>query len=71
MEMERRGVVETRRGQGTFVTSDTELLESRRQELAHNQIFLFLESMKQLGYTPHDIMSMVNNSMQAKEDTHS
>ncbi|CAM4441866.1 GntR family transcriptional regulator [Paenibacillus tarimensis] len=71
MEMERQGVVETRRGQGTFVTTDIELLERLRQELARNQISLFLESMKQLGYSPHDIMSMIGISMQAKEDTKS
>ncbi|MGM1045009.1 MAG: GntR family transcriptional regulator [Bacillota bacterium] len=71
MEMERRGVVETRRGQGTFVTTDIELLERLRQELARNQIFLFLENMRQLGYNPFEIMSMINSSMQAKEDTNS
>ncbi|WP_028595425.1 GntR family transcriptional regulator [Paenibacillus assamensis] len=71
MEMERRGVVETKRGQGTFVTTDIELLEHLRQELARNQILLFLQSMKQLGYSSHDIMNMINCSMHTKEDTKS
>ncbi|MCL6457829.1 MAG: GntR family transcriptional regulator [Gorillibacterium sp.] len=68
MEMERRGIVETRRGQGTFVTLNIEMLEYLRKELAENQISILIDKLNQLGYTPQDISNMILSSMQPKED---
>jgi DNA-binding transcriptional regulator YhcF (GntR family) len=54
-EMDRIGLTETRRGQGTFVTESQETVNRFREELASTVIDEFLEKMQSLGYTWRDI----------------
>lgn len=61
-EMEREGLTETRRGQGTFITTSRERVDQFRTELAHRVMEEFLQKMKSLGYSWEDIL----NDLQAK-----
>lgn len=54
-EMDRNGLTETRRGQGTFITSSQERVDTFRSELAKQWVTEFLEKMISLGYTWEDI----------------
>lgn len=49
-ELEKLGLVYTKRTSGRFITEDLELLNTMKQELARTHMDLFLESMKQLGF---------------------
>lgn len=56
-ELEREGILESRRGQGTFVTEQEDRLVQLRENLKHEQILTFVEVMQEMGYSPNEITS--------------
>jgi GntR family transcriptional regulator len=54
-ELERDGLTETRRGQGTFITTSQERVERFRTELMQRVVEEFLEKMQSLGYSWDEI----------------
>jgi len=48
-ELDRDHLTETRRGQGTFITSDSETVELVKKALAREAVIAFVSSMKNLG----------------------
>lgn len=50
-ELEKDGLVYSKRTSGRFVTDDPERLDRLRSELADVEIARFLDAMKRLGYT--------------------
>ncbi|PRX39025.1 GntR family transcriptional regulator [Planifilum fimeticola] len=66
-ELERDGLTETRRGQGTFITTSQERVERIRNELAQHAIEEFLEKMQSLGYSWEEIERCLQDKK--KEDT--
>jgi GntR family transcriptional regulator len=54
-EIERYGLTETRRGQGTYITTSQEKVNHFRQELARKIMDEFFEKMRNLGYSHEDI----------------
>ena len=49
-ELERTGLVYTQRTAGRFVTEDAAVVDSAKQELAHQQVGAFLRRMERRGY---------------------
>jgi GntR family transcriptional regulator len=62
-EMEQMELVETLRGQGTFVKSNPTLLKRLRDELANQAVTGFLAEMQSLGYSKRDIATRVNSEL--------
>lgn len=58
-ELERDGLTEKRRGQGTFVTTERERVDAFRTELARKAIDDFLLKMQNLGFTWEDIEAYI------------
>ncbi|MGM0421161.1 MAG: GntR family transcriptional regulator [Bacillota bacterium] len=58
-EMENKGLVETKRGLGTFVTDSSEDIENIRAEMAAEMVKNFLNEMQALGYTRTQIEHLV------------
>ena len=56
-ELEREGILETKRGQGTFVSEQQDLLVLQRDKLKHEQIQQFVHVMREMGYSPSEILS--------------
>ncbi|MRN52548.1 GntR family transcriptional regulator [Paenibacillus monticola] len=56
-ELEREGILETKRGQGTFVTEQEERLVEQRVQLQHEQIQLFVQVMQEMGCSSQEIIS--------------
>ncbi|WP_409276201.1 GntR family transcriptional regulator [Neobacillus sp. SCS-31] len=56
-ELEREGILETKRGQGTFVSEQQDLLVLQREKLKHEQIQQFVNVMREMGYSPSEILS--------------
>lgn len=54
-ELEEMKIVETRRGQGTFVTEDQSALTDMREQLKQEEISEFVKGMHSLGYTDAEI----------------
>ena len=55
-EMERMGIVETRRGQGTFITENEEILANLKIRLQTDIIQSFVTSMRDIGFTKKEIV---------------
>ena len=53
-EMEREGLTETLRGQGTFIRNDPALLLQIRSEMARGAVQQFIEEMRGLGIEPEE-----------------
>ncbi|RKD73380.1 GntR family transcriptional regulator [Sinobaca qinghaiensis] len=66
-EMERDGVVETKRGQGTFVTENKEVLFKLRESLKQEQISQFTKEMKAMGFSAEDILSGVEHYLKGED----
>lgn len=56
-ELERQLVVETRRGQGTFVTENQEILSDMRESLKIEHLESFIHEMELLGFTFEEMIS--------------
>jgi GntR family transcriptional regulator len=56
-ELEREGILETKRGQGTFVTEQEDRLIQLRGNLKEDQIQTFVQVMQEMGYSSDEIIS--------------
>ncbi|MGJ7910993.1 GntR family transcriptional regulator [Neobacillus sp. LXY-1] len=55
-EMERMGIVETKRGQGTFVTESEQVLQVVKIQLQTEIIGAFVQNMKELGFSHEEMI---------------
>ena len=55
-EMERMGIVETKRGQGTFVTENEQVLKALKIRLQTDIIDAFVQNMKELGFSQEEMV---------------
>ena len=55
-ELERDGLVHSKRTSGRFVTEDENMIKNVREAIAAENIAAFMESMKRLGFTESEIM---------------
>lgn len=60
-ELERDGLTEKRRGQGTYITTSQVRVEAFRSELAQQFIDDFLIKMENLGYSWDDIKNYIGS----------
>ena len=58
-EMEAAGLVETRRGLGTFVVEDAQKLSALRDNLAETIVNRYLSEMAKLGYTKEEAIEYI------------
>lgn len=61
-ELERSGLVYTQRTSGRFITEDTTKMTELKEQLAREQIQLFLKNMEQLGLTRDDICRLLEKA---------
>ena len=55
-ELERDGLVHSKRTSGRCVTEDEDMIKGVREAVAAENIAAFMESMKRLGFTESEIM---------------
>ncbi|MBM7645718.1 GntR family transcriptional regulator [Scopulibacillus daqui] len=55
-ELEGMEIVETRRGQGTFVSENETVLNNMREHLKEEHISQFVRDMKEMGYTVNEML---------------
>ncbi len=58
-ELERKGLCETRRGLGTFITEDGESLSRLREEAARSAISDCLDRLRLLGFSREQALEMI------------
>ncbi|MDP2857314.1 MAG: GntR family transcriptional regulator [Bacillota bacterium] len=62
-DLEALGVVETQRGQGTFVAAPPELVDSLRQEMLRKALARFVQEMLGLGVGRSEIPKVVQDAL--------
>ncbi|MEK3733274.1 MULTISPECIES: GntR family transcriptional regulator [Paenibacillus] len=62
-ELEREGIVETRRGLGRFVTSEEEKIMTIKKEMAGELLENFIKGMQELGFEEQDIVAIVTDAV--------
>ncbi|MCL6445909.1 MAG: GntR family transcriptional regulator [Alicyclobacillus sp.] len=67
-ELERDGLTETRRGQGTYVTTSADRVQQFRDEWARNMTRDFLDSMHAHGFSWMDIQRFLREVKEGLED---
>ena len=63
-ELEKKGLCETRRGLGTFVTEDGTRIAALKKEIAEDTIRSFLETMRKLGFSGEETERMIREEEQ-------
>ena len=58
-ELERKGLCETRRGMGTYVTGDTERIAALRRDMARQAAARFANEMEKLGIGRQEAARMI------------
>lgn len=64
-ELEREGILVTKRGQGTFITEDPEIIAAIRNQLARSRTARFLEEMAGLGFSLEEIIHLLKQTSSA------
>ena len=66
-ELERSGLVYTQRTSGRFITEDISKMTELQEQLAREQIQLFLKNMEQLGLSRDDIRRLLEKEWREEE----
>lgn len=69
MEMARQGIVESRRGEGTFITEDHAVLEALHDSLRDSLMENFFTEMERLGYSVEEIDAAFQEYLRRKSRT--
>ena len=67
-ELERIGLVRTERTAGRFITDDKERIKKMKQDIAEEEIFLFLNKMKSLGFEKSDVMELLDKKLKTNHE---
>lgn len=66
-QMNERGILYTKRGEGNFVTQDKELLKQTRQTLIDDQLRAFVKNMTRLGVKKEDLGAILGQFLEQGE----
>ena len=66
-ELERIGLVHSRRTSGRFITEDETMIKQLKTETATEHIREFLKSMEHLGFTRLEILELVQDTMKEEK----
>ncbi|KYC87832.1 GntR family transcriptional regulator [Bacillus velezensis] len=67
-EMERLGIVETRRGQGTFVAERSDLKVELKDRLTKDVFKRFIQEMAELGLSPEEMIDGIKQYAEEAND---
>lgn len=58
-ELERLGLIRTERTSGRFITDNKEKIAAMKKEIAEEEISIFMEKMKKLGFEKDEVISLI------------
>ena len=63
-ELEREGLVYTKRTNGRFITEDLYMISQLKEQMALDAISQFLNSMQQLGFSGKETLALLKESLE-------
>lgn len=67
-ELERSGLIQTKRTSGRFVTEDMDMIVQIRTQLAKEEVNTFISKMKELGFSKQEILSLMSEEASKQEE---
>ncbi|TSO26358.1 GntR family transcriptional regulator [Lactobacillus sp. LL6] len=67
-QMNDRGILYTKRGEGNFVTEDTELLEDTKKSLINNELDEFIQNMAKLGISGDELVKVLQEYLKEENN---
>ncbi len=61
-ELEQKGLVYPQRTAGRFITDNTFLIQSLKEECAKNALKSFMDQMQKIGLRPEDLIQLIQTS---------
>lgn len=62
-ELEKKGLISSKRTSGNFITEDEKLISELRTELAMSEVKEFCEKVKKLGITKEETIELINKEV--------
>lgn len=66
-ELERENVTETRRGMGTYIVENIDLIQKLKTEMAESLLAQFIDGMYALGFKNNELLSIVDTALQGRK----
>jgi GntR family transcriptional regulator len=66
-EMEQRGLVETKRGRGTFIKDDDQVMIEIKKDMAETAVKEFIDEMISLGFKEEDILNKITENLKRRD----
>ncbi|MDK2807468.1 MAG: hypothetical protein PWP24_199 [Clostridiales bacterium] len=63
VDLERSGLIFTNRTSGRFITEDVSMIQSMKLDLAKEQLQIFLEQLKKLGFSEEEVKNFILNQV--------
>ncbi len=63
IEMEREMLVYTKRGQGTFIVDEPEVVLQLRQEMVRDRVATFVREMEEFGYSHDELLKIIEKHL--------
>lgn len=63
-KLEEDGLLYTNRTSGRFITEDAKMIQQAKHKLAQEQITVFLEKMKSLGFGEAETLSIISSMLE-------
>ena len=63
LEMEREMLVYTKRGQGTFVVEEPEVVLKLRQEIVLDRVVTFVREMEEFGFSHDELLKIIEKHL--------
>lgn len=65
-ELERTGLVYTKRTSGRYITEDTAMIDALKAAIAQEKITEFIDLMKELGFQNEEILALMDQTMKGE-----
>lgn len=66
-ELEREGLVYTKRTNGRFITEDIAMISQLKEQMALDAISKFLDSMRQLGFSGEETLTLLKETLEEEK----
>ncbi len=66
-ELERQRITETKRGMGTFISGDENMMGVIRSEFSAEMVMRFIKEMRNTGFSDEEILTLLVSAIKAEE----
>lgn len=66
-ELEKSGLIITKRTSGRFVTEEQEMIQQARKKLATNEVTTFFRKMEKLGFKKENILTLIQDILREEQ----